>query len=48
VEQEARENCTVKSCVIVIILWVLLGYEEDEMGGVGRENEWILGFDRNI
>jgi hypothetical protein len=52
VEQEARENCTVTSFVIVIILRVLLRYEEDEIGGVGsihgRENEWILGFDRNI
>jgi hypothetical protein len=52
VKEEARENCTVRSFVIVIILRVLLGYEEDEMGGVcsthGRENECILGFDRNI
>jgi hypothetical protein len=52
VKEEAKENCTVSSFVIVIILRVLLGYEEVEMGGVGsthlKENECILGFDRNI
>jgi hypothetical protein len=41
----------VRSFVIVIILRVLLRYEEDEMGGVSstnvKENKCILGFDRN-
>jgi hypothetical protein len=52
VKQETRENCTVRNFVIVIILQVLLGYEEDEIGWVdsthGSENECILGFARNI
>jgi hypothetical protein len=52
VKQETREKCTVRSFVIVIILRVLLRYEEDEMGEVssthGRKNECILCFDRNI
>jgi hypothetical protein len=51
-KHEARENFTVRSFVICIILQTLFRYEDDKVGGVcsthGRENECILNFGRNF